>query len=57
LSGWRPPQNSENFGHDATAGSPAMRDGPAHTICVIAKEDPSKSYKCWEVGNYAMRLP
>jgi nitrite reductase (NO-forming)/hydroxylamine reductase len=24
----------------------------ARTICVIAKSDPSKTYKCWEVGTY-----
>jgi len=24
----------------------------ARTICVIAKSDPSKTYKCWEVGSY-----
>ncbi len=24
----------------------------ARTICVIAKSDPSKVYKCWEVGSY-----
>lgn len=24
----------------------------ARTICVIAKSDPSKTYKCWEVGAY-----
>ncbi|MEP0804416.1 MAG: c-type cytochrome [Chloroflexota bacterium] len=24
----------------------------ARTICVIAKADPSKTYKCWEVGTY-----
>jgi nitrite reductase (NO-forming)/hydroxylamine reductase len=24
----------------------------ARTICVIAKSDPSKIYKCWEVGSY-----
>ena len=24
----------------------------ARTICVIAKDDPSKTYKCWEVGSY-----
>jgi nitrite reductase (NO-forming) / hydroxylamine reductase len=24
----------------------------ARTICVIAKEDPSKTYKCWEAGPY-----
>ena len=24
----------------------------ARTICVIAKSDPSKTYKCWEIGTY-----
>lgn len=24
----------------------------ARTICVIAKSDPSKTYKCWEIGSY-----
>jgi len=24
----------------------------SRTICVIAKSDPSKTYKCWEVGSY-----
>lgn len=24
----------------------------ARTICVIAKADPSRTYKCWEVGSY-----
>lgn len=24
----------------------------ARTICVIAKADPSKTYKCWEIGTY-----
>ena len=24
----------------------------ARTICVIAKADPSKTYKCWEIGSY-----
>jgi nitrite reductase (NO-forming)/hydroxylamine reductase len=24
----------------------------ARTICVIAKEDPSQTYKCWEAGSY-----
>jgi len=24
----------------------------AHSICVIRKDDPSKPYKCWEVGTY-----
>jgi nitrite reductase (NO-forming)/hydroxylamine reductase len=24
----------------------------ARTICVIAKSDPSKTYKCWEAGTY-----
>jgi nitrite reductase (NO-forming)/hydroxylamine reductase len=24
----------------------------ARTICVIAKSDPTKTYKCWEVGSY-----
>ena len=24
----------------------------ARTICVVAKSDPSKTYKCWEIGTY-----
>jgi nitrite reductase (NO-forming)/hydroxylamine reductase len=24
----------------------------ARTICVIAKSDPTKTYKCWEIGSY-----
>jgi len=24
----------------------------ARTICVVAKEDPTKTYKCWEAASY-----
>jgi nitrite reductase (NO-forming)/hydroxylamine reductase len=41
--------NSQWIWVDMTLNSdPAL----ARTICVIAKSDPSKTYKCWEVGAY-----
>ncbi len=41
--------NSQWIWVDMTLNSdPAL----ARTICVIAKADPSKTYKCWEVGTY-----